>query len=279
MRWQDLNAPAAPVTLQGCFLPGGAPPTQPSNGTFDLVRNINTLRVAGKFNTVIFTQDWHPANHVSFASTHSKQPLQVVELRYTKDGKLCDRHELFPAHSVPCSNNSDSNGISSTGSMAQAVKQRLARVGGQQQHQQSVAEHTVQQVLWPEHCVEHTRDAQLHPGLIIKPTDLLLRKGHQQQLDAYSAFHENGHVQSTGLTDALKRRGVKRVVVVGVALEYCVLFTALDAVEYGFDTIVVLDATAPVSREGAASAVEKLQQAGVHVVQQTWQGTPLVNTL
>lgn len=126
---------------------------------------------------------------------------------------------------------------------------------------------TVQQVLWPAHCVQHTQEASLHPGLHVRPTDLLVRKGWQPFLDAYSAFEDNGKLQSTGLAQHLRDTGVERVVVVGVALDYCVLWTALDAAEQGFDTTVALDATLPVSSQGATDAIKQLQRAGVHVIQ------------
>jgi nicotinamidase/pyrazinamidase len=114
----------------------------------------------------------------------------------------------------------------------------------------------------------------LHPGLIIKPDDVILRKGWQPQLDAYSAFQDNGRVKSTGLAALLKHSGIRSVVVVGVALEYCVMYTALDAVKEGFETSVVLAATAPVDAAGAEEAVQQLQEANVSVVQRVWDVTP-----
>jgi nicotinamidase/pyrazinamidase len=253
-------------------------PTQPAGGTIVLVRTINTLRTAGHFDVVIFTQDWHPTNHISFAAVHDKQPLDTVNLHYTSSGDLCTEpgrlQRLYPKDSVVCQCNSSSSssdggkGWQSSGAVSSHAKHH------KQQQQQQQVKHNVQQVLWPQHCLQHSSEARLHPGLIIKPADLVLRKGWQPQLDAYSAFQDNGRVQSTGLAALLKRSGIRSVVVVGVALEYCVLYTALDAVQEGFETSVVLDATAAVDEEGAAEAVQQLRQANVSVVQRVWDALP-----
>jgi nicotinamidase/pyrazinamidase len=132
----------------------------------------------------------------------------------------------------------------------------------------------VQQVLWPDHCLQHSTEAQLHPGLIINPDDIILRKGWQPQLDAYSAFQDNGRVKNTGLAALLKHSGVRSVVVVGVALEYCVMSTALNSVQEGFETTVILAATAPVDAAGAKEAVQQLQEANVSVVHRVWDVVP-----
>jgi nicotinamidase-related amidase len=125
----------------------------------------------------------------------------------------------------------------------------------------------VEQALWPRHCVRHTRGAALHARLDVRPRDVLLRKGWQPHLDAYSAFEDNGGLLSTGLAEQLRGAGVSAVVVAGVALDYCVLWTALHAAAAGFDTAVVLQATLPVdSGAGARAAVRRLRQAGVRVV-------------
>jgi nicotinamidase/pyrazinamidase len=210
--------------LQGCFLPSGALPTQPTGGTNSLIRTINTLRTAGHFDLVVFTQDCHPANHISFAAVHSKQPLDVVDLHYTSSGQLCSEpgrmQRLYPTDCVVCRCNSSSGNVSAQQHGAGLIGKQ------QQQQQQQQVKHEVQQVLWPEHCLQHRTEARLHPGLLIKPNDIILRKGWQPQLDAYSAFQDNGRVRNTGLAALLKHGGIRSVVVVGVAVEYCVLYTA-----------------------------------------------------
>lgn len=124
----------------------------------------------------------------------------------------------------------------------------------------------VQQVLWPPHCGRYTADARLHPDLLVSPDDLVVRKGWQPFIDAYSAFEDNGKLQSTGLADQLRLEGIGRVVVTGVALDFCVMWTALDAVSEGFETILVLEASLPVSAAGGVEAVQKMKGAGVKVV-------------
>lgn len=126
---------------------------------------------------------------------------------------------------------------------------------------------TVQQVLWPPHCVQHTAGARIHPDLQVSANDLIVRKGWQPFIDAYSAFEDNGKLQSTGLAEQLRREGISRVVVTGVALDFCVLWSALDAAAEGFETVLPLDATLPVSRGSVGKVVLQLQNAGVHVVQ------------
>jgi nicotinamidase/pyrazinamidase len=114
--------------------------------------------------------------------------------------------------------------------------------------------------------VRYTTDARLHPDLLVSPNDLVVRKGWQPFLDAYSAFEDNGKLQSTGLSQQLRQEGISRVVVSGVALDYCVLYTAFDAVAEGFETLLARDATLPVTAAGGADAVQKLSRAGVQIV-------------
>jgi nicotinamidase-related amidase len=238
---------------------------------------------------VVFTQDWHPPNHISFAPTHSKQPQDSLQLSYTcvnhiwagKGGpRLCNMTHLYPdpQNSVTCANHpdgSDSDG-GSAGSSSKAVSQHS--VAAATAAAAALAERIrsfgcpepvtqVQQVLWPPHCMRHSAGARLHPDLIVLPEDLIVRKGWQPMIDAYSAFEDNGHLQSTGLAEQLRREGVRRVVVTGVALDFCVMWTALDAVAAGFETVLVLDGVLPVSAAGGADAVRRLRAAGVEVLQ------------
>lgn len=243
--------------LQGCFLPGGALPVQLKD-TNALVTKINNLRTVGGYDVVVFTQDYHPANHISFAAVHHKQPAEMVQLQYTADALICDMEHLYPEASFPCSNNSSNIALQSS---------RRSPLGG---GAGETAMHTVQQMLWPEHCVQNNEQVALHPALLIRPHDILVRKGWKAHLDAYSAFLDNGEVESTGLADLLHQRGITSVTVVGVALDYCVLWSALDAVKLGFNTSVVLEATAPVSAGGGAEAERRLRDAGVQLQQYVW---------
>lgn len=124
------------------------------------------------------------------------------------------------------------------------------------------------QVLWPDHCVERTEGAQFHPGLDTQRVDAVFRKGTDPTIDSYSGFFDNGHTLATGMGAWLKAQGVTSVIVVGLATDYCVKFTALDAVQLGFDTTLVEDATRGVGLgpTDVADAIEAMREAGVHVV-------------
>lgn len=150
---------------------------------------INAL--ARKFDHVILTQDWHPAQHISFASTHNRQPFETIEAPYGP------------------------------------------------------------QTLWPEHCLQHTAGAALHPALEIPHAELILRKGFRHHIDSYSAFLENDHTTPTGLAGYLRERGLTRLFLCGLAYDFCVRYSAIDGHALGFETIVIEDATRPVNLLGS----------------------------
>jgi len=99
------------------------------------------------------------------------------------------------------------------------------------------------QVLWPDHCVQGTPDADLHPGLRIPHAELVIRKGYRRHIDSYSAFFEADGTTPTGLAGYLKERGLRHVVLVGLATDFCVAWSALDARKAGFAATVIEDAT------------------------------------
>ena len=123
------------------------------------------------------------------------------------------------------------------------------------------------QVLWPDHCVQHTRGAELHADLNAGGIDEVVTKGTDSGIDSYSGFFDNGHRKATGLADLLRARGVDAVDVAGLALDYCVKFTALDAVKEGFTTTVLLDGCRAVNLQpgDGDAAVAEMQAAGVQV--------------
>jgi nicotinamidase/pyrazinamidase len=166
------------IDLQPDFMPGGALAVA---GGDEILPTINAL--AGKFDHVLLTQDWHPAEHISFASTHpGKQPYQQIQAAYGP------------------------------------------------------------QTLWPEHCLQHTSGAALHPALDIPHAELILRKGFRTHIDSYSAFLENDHTTPTGLAGYLRERGLKRLFLAGLAYDFCVRFSAIDGKALGFETLVLEDA-------------------------------------
>ncbi len=185
------------IDMQNDFMPGGALAVA---GGDEIIPGINAL--AARFDHVILTQDWHPGGHISFASTHGKQP--------------------FPPE-------------------GQATIQ--APYGTQH--------------LWPDHTVQGTRGADLHPDLHIPHAELILRKGFRREIDSYSAFAENDGVTLTGLTGYLRERSLTRLFFVGLAYDFCVGFSAIAAAKLGFASIVVEDLTRAVEMPGSVDRIRK----------------------
>ncbi|MCL2818699.1 MAG: bifunctional nicotinamidase/pyrazinamidase [Actinomycetia bacterium] len=127
----------------------------------------------------------------------------------------------------------------------------------------------VDQVLWPDHCVADTYGSELHPDLLNDPITKFVLKGTDPAIDSYSAFRDNAQGGDTGLATYLHEAGIIKVVVVGLALDYCVKFTALDAVKNGFETTVVVDATRAVNLapDDGEAAIAQLRDAGVAIAQ------------
>lgn len=193
------------VDVQNDFCPGGALPVPRGD---EVVPVIN--RLCARFPVVVASQDWHPKDHVSFASNHpGKQVLDVVE------------------------------------------------VEGQPQ------------VLWPDHCVAGSWGADFHPGLETCFFRMIIRKGTDPRVDSYSAFRDNRKDRVTGLAGFLRELGVTAVTVVGLATDYCVAATALDAVELGFGARVFLPACRAVGAPPGHTekTLERLRQAGVTLIE------------
>ena len=200
----DAKSALIVVDVQNCFVDGG---TLPVKGGADVVPVIN--RLAGAFENVVITQDWHTKGHASFASAHAgKKPFETTKLAYGD------------------------------------------------------------QVLWPDHCVQGSDDAGLVKGLDLPTAQLVIRKGYHQGTDSYSAFTEADGKTSTGLAAYLKAHGVGTVYVVGLATDFCVAWTALDARKAGFKAAVIEDATRAIDLNGSLKAAwEKMAKAGVKRLQ------------
>jgi len=190
------------IDVQNDFMPGGALAVPRGN---EVVPVIN--RLAQAFDHVVLTQDWHPAGHSSFASSHpGKTPFEMIAMPY----------------------------------------------GGQ--------------TLWPDHCVQGTAGADFHPALAWTRAELLIRKGFRPEIDSYSAFFENDRRTPTGLTGYLRDRGIKKVTLCGLATDFCVAFSALDAVTQGFSTSVILEACRGIDLNGSLQAmVTRMRDAGVEL--------------
>lgn len=126
------------------------------------------------------------------------------------------------------------------------------------------------QVLWPRHCVIGSKGAQFHPDLVTETADLIIRKGFRAAIDSYSAFFENDQSTQTGLAGYLRERGVTRVYLTGLATDYCVCYSAIDAVKQGFEANVVEDACRAIDLDGSLAAARKdMADAGVEFVSST----------
>jgi nicotinamidase/pyrazinamidase len=185
------------IDVQNDFCPGGALAV---NGGDAVVEPINAL--IARAETVILTQDWHPAGHSSFASSH--------------------------AGAAPFSEFTMSYGA---------------------------------QTLWPDHCVQGTPGADFHPALLWNRAQLILRKGFRGAIDSYSAFFENDRATSTGLAGYLRERGIDKLVLAGLATDFCVGFSALDAARLGFRASVVTDASRGIDLNGSLAKAERQMRA------------------
>ena len=192
------------IDVQNDFIPGGQLAVP---GGDEIVPLINQL--GRSFRHVVLAQDWHPAGHASFASSHpGKQPFDLIQLPYGE------------------------------------------------------------QKLWPVHCTQGSRGAEFHPALELTHAQLIIRKGCNPDIDSYSAFMEADRQTTTGLAGYLKERGIDTVYLVGLALDFCVMFSALDARAAGFKTFVVLDACRGIDMDGSMdSAIHRMQTAGVALIQ------------
>lgn len=189
------------IDVQNDFCTGGGLAVP---GGEEIVHSINAMM--DDFEAVILTQDWHPAGHSSFASSHSgAAPYDLMDMAYGP------------------------------------------------------------QVLWPDHCVQGTQGAAFHADLR-GDADLILRKGFRSEIDSYSAFFENDQSTQTGLEGYLRSRGINDLTLVGLATDFCVHFSAVDAAKLGFDVSVRLDACRAIDLDGSlATAMDAMQAAGVSV--------------
>jgi nicotinamidase/pyrazinamidase len=188
------------IDVQNDFCPGGALAVA---GGDEIIGRINALM--GDYPTVVLTQDWHPADHASFAENHpGAAPFSLTQMPYGP------------------------------------------------------------QVLWPTHCVQGTDGAAFHSALQTDPAQLVVRKGFRAGIDSYSAFFENDQTTPTGLDGYLRSRGVTSVTFVGLATDYCVAYSALDAARLGFKARVLMGACRAIDLNGSlAEAEAKLRAAGV----------------
>jgi len=188
------------IDVQNDFCPGGALAVTEGDAVVPVVN-----RLAQRFAHVVLTQDWHPAGHSSFATSHAgAEPFQSITMAYG------------------------------------------------------------QQTLWPDHCVQGTAGAAFHPQLATARAELIIRKGFRREIDSYSAFHENDRRTPTGLAGYLRERGLTRIFLVGLATDYCVHYSAVDARRLGFEAIVIESGCRAIDLAGSlAAAWTSMSEAGV----------------
>ena len=191
------------VDVQNDFCPEGALGVPEGDAVVPVIN-----RIQPGFAHVVLTQDWHPAGHQSFASTHpGHQPFETVEVAYGP------------------------------------------------------------QTLWPDHCVQGTPGAAFHPDLETTKAEMIVRKGTRAEIDSYSAFYENDRTTATGLAGYLRERGFTRVFICGLATDYCVHFSALDAAREGFEAVVIEDACRGIDLDGSlAAAKHAMAGAGIALI-------------
>jgi len=188
------------IDVQNDFCPGGALAVTEGD---QIITGINALMDESE--AVIFTQDWHPADHSSFASQHDgKSPYETVEMPYGT------------------------------------------------------------QVLWPDHCVIGSCGSAFHSDLNLNRAEMVIRKGFRREIDSYSAFFENDHTTPTGLDGYLRTRGVTSLTLAGLATDYCVAYSAIDAAKLGFEVTVRLELCRAIDLDGSLDAAkDQLTAAGV----------------
>ena len=191
------------VDVQNDFCPGGALAVDDGDAVIAPIH-----RVSPRFEHVILIQDWHPAHHSSFASSHpGKHPFELVEMSYGP------------------------------------------------------------QTLWPDHCIQGSKGAEFHSSLHLPQAELILRKGFDPEIDSYSAFFENDRTTPTGLAGYLADRGLTRIYLAGLAYDYCVGYSALDARRLGLPVVVLRDACRAIDLNGSAATIEAdMIKAGVHII-------------
>ena len=179
----DSNDALIIVDVQNDFLPGGALAVEEGDQIIEGINNVAELFREKKAH-IIFTQDWHPSNHLSFASSHPGK----------KPGDSFQTDAIGP-------------------------------------------------VLWPDHCVQGTNGAEFHKDLKVDYGHAIIRKGYNPKIDSYSGFLENDKKSETGLTGVLKSLKIKRILICGLALDYCAYYTAMDGKDFGFDVIFLVNLT------------------------------------
>lgn len=199
---KNQNTALLMIDIQNDFCPGGALAVGDGDGVVGIVNEMQS-----DYPVLVLTQDWHPADHSSFASNHDGvEPFSMIKMPYGD------------------------------------------------------------QVLWPNHCVQGSKGAEFHQGLETNKADLIIRKGFRSHIDSYSAFYENDQTTQTGLAGYLRERDVTNVVLSGLATDFCVYYSAIDAIKCGFKAKLAIEACRAIDMDGSLdAAMQAMKEAGVEI--------------
>ncbi len=191
------------IDVQNDFMPGGALAVPEGDEILPLINELQD-----KFDLVIATQDWHPEEHASFASSHKNaKEFEVIKL----DG--------------------------------------------------------LDQVLWPEHCIQNSHGAEFHTDLKTASIEAIFRKGTNKRIDSYSGFYDNAHLRSTGLAGYLREKKVKNLFFVGLAAEYCVYFSVIDSLDESFNSVLIEDGTRALNKDDFEKSKIEILRKGGQIIQ------------
>ncbi|XP_067686585.1 nicotinamidase-like [Haliotis asinina] len=227
------------IDVQECFLEEGSQPVPDGKEVIPVINRIRSV-YEDAFSLVVLSQDWHCSDHVSFASQHpGHRPYDVVTLQYDSEGHLCASLSVPPSYPYA--------------------------------HSCSQVHYNISQSLWPNHCIMNVTagptSSAIDSRLTRKPSDEIVWKGNNCEVDSYSAFNSNGGLRHTRLHRLLQRHDITVVYVVGLALDYCVYYTSLDAHGLGYKTYTIVDATRGIAANTTQEAVSDLKTKGIHVIQ------------
>jgi len=190
------------VDIQNDFCEGGALEVPEASKIID-----KSNKVINRFDQVILTQDWHPSDHISFATQHKdKKPFDIINLDYGP------------------------------------------------------------QTLWPDHCIQGTIGAEFHNHLDTQSAKLIIRKGYNKNIDSYSAFYENDKYTSTGLKGYINEKKINKVYFIGLALDVCVKYSALDSINSGLETYVLKDLCKGLNKNSSNEALDIMEKSEIKII-------------
>jgi len=261
------------VDVQDCFMEAagttsGQDGTLPVADTAAIVPIINELRQSCLFDLIVRSQDFHPASHISFGPAHGLEPFAHLAGKgelpltcvnpssgLTEDASCCPTYHIEPydCNTQLCPNVTNTQNI---------VFQSPACTLCQETPEECFS---TTQAMWTNHCLQ-TGDSNFPPSLVTSDSDIIVQKGGNEYVDSYSAFMDNTRKLKTPLDGILKENSITTLYIVGIASDYCVYFSAVDAVRLGYQVNVVLDATRGIAEETVDAAVKDMEEEGANII-------------